>query len=289
MSPPLQRQPSAGRGLNNATPFDMDSPNSRQPGRRYSEPPPVDLNLLFPEIAAAKDKNKKPDIIAPAQKHMQAAMAHLEKNSIAAALGHLDLCLSVLATLPEETAQELEYCIRYRLFFVLLKEIAKPKPPIEHAFLSMFLSEIPVKPQHRVVAIRMAIRHNINSQNFGLAAGLIQFLIERVHPVDEAQLQEKLRKCASQGRSNSDPRFYKYCCPGCEATTGLIALKCALCQNPVKLCALTLEIINTKAYYSCKLCKLNFSRRSISPRDSELKCPFCKVGDLTNKVFVSNK
>lgn len=90
----------------------------------------------------------------------------------------LQTCLSFLrvraGTLPEETAQELEYCSRYRIFLVLLKEIAKPKPPMDHAFLSFFLSDIGVKPYHRVVAIRMAIRHNITSQNFGIASGLIQ-------------------------------------------------------------------------------------------------------------------
>jgi hypothetical protein len=76
--------------------------------------------------------------------------------------------------MPEETVLELEYCVRYRLFVVLLKEITKPRPPIEHAFLSFFLSDIAVKPYHRVVAIRMAIRHNMTSLNFGVAAGLIQ-------------------------------------------------------------------------------------------------------------------
>lgn len=262
MSPPLQRTPS-GRGLGNGVAFGTESPSSRQPARRYSEPPPVDLNLLFPEIAAAK-KNTKPDVLAPATKYMQAAMAHLEKNSISAALGNLDLCISLLGTLPEETVQELEYCVRYRLFLVLLKEIAKPKPPIEHAFLSFFLTDIAVKPQHRVIAIRMAIRHNMTSQNFGVAAGLIQFLVERVHPVDENVLQEKFRKCLSQSRSNADPRLKKYTCPGCEQTASVSAVKCTVCQHPIKMCALTLETINTKAYYSCKLCKLNYSRKSIS-------------------------
>lgn len=126
--------------------------------------------------------------------------------------------------MPIETATELEYCARYRLFLVLLKEISKPKPPIEHAFLSFFLADLSVKPQHRVIAIRMAIRHNLLSSNFGVAANLIQvcifciffyiyftneiqFLIDRIHPVDENVLQEKLRKCMAAGKNNTDKRF----------------------------------------------------------------------------------
>ena len=99
--------------------MDNDEESSRPVPRRYSEPPPVDLNLMFPgishcllfssilstilwrswEIAKAKDKNKKSDVLAPAMKYMQAAMTHLEQNAIAASLGNLDLCASLLGTL----------------------------------------------------------------------------------------------------------------------------------------------------------------------------------------------
>jgi len=262
--------------------------NARFPiQRRFSEPPPVDPNLLFPDIP--KINEKKPmaqDVVEAAKKYMLAAMTHLENNSIPAALGNLDLCISLLGRASEVTTQELEYCMRYRLFLILLKEIAKPKPPLEYAFLSLFLADISVKPQHRVVAVRMAIRYNFEAKNYGAAATLLQLLIDRVHPVDENKLQETLRFCQLANKLNADQRLIDYNCPGCDSTASIQGMRCSTCQHPVKICAQTYEIITTKAYYACKLCRLNFSRKSISPRDSdELKCPFCKVGDLANKFF----
>lgn len=75
---------------------------------------------------------------------------------------------------PEATTNELEYCMRYRLFLLLLKEIGKPKTLLDYAFFSLALSEIAVKPIHRVIAIRMSIRYNFEAGNFGAAATLIQ-------------------------------------------------------------------------------------------------------------------
>ena len=35
-----------------------------------------------------------------------------------------------------------------------------------------------------------------------------------------------------------DVWMYEYTCPGCEATSSVSAMKCNLCQQPIKLCAL---------------------------------------------------
>jgi len=243
--------------------------------------------LLFPDIPKINERKPAvpPDVVEAAKKYMQAAMSHLENNSIPAALGNLDLCISLLGRSPETTTQELEYCMRYRLFLLLLKEMAKPNTAQEYAFLSLILADITVKPMHRVVAIRMAIRFNFDAGNYGAAANLLQLLIDRVHPVDENNLQEKLRLCGFANNLNADQRLTRYACPGCEAVTHITGMNCSSCQHPIKICAQTYEIINTKAYYGCKLCRLNFSRQAVSPRDDELKCPFCKVGDLANKFF----
>lgn len=82
--------------------------------RRASEPPPVDPSVLFPGIMyytrlnlplswleIPKIAEKPPplaEILTPAKKYMFAAMNHLDNNAIAAALGNLDLCISLLST-----------------------------------------------------------------------------------------------------------------------------------------------------------------------------------------------
>jgi hypothetical protein len=45
------------------------------------------------------------------------------------------------------------------------------------AVLTSFLSQLPLQPKHRIICIRMAIKSNLDANNFGIAANLIQLIL----------------------------------------------------------------------------------------------------------------
>jgi len=212
---------------------------------------------------------------------MTLALDALQEGNIDLALEEVHSATSELITVPSLLAvqREIEYSMRYQFALQLLQLIDDPKSNYtQKAFLARTLANITLRPLHRVISIRLALRLNFDAKNYQIAADLIEFLINKVNPVDKPQLQQKLDICIYQGKSNSDERFSKHSCPKCGSITNVGAFTCS-CGTDLKVCAQSLTLITSKTYYTCKLCKLDKSAAGHA-----LECPQCHVGNLEFKM-----
>jgi len=213
---------------------------------------------------------------------MKSAMVDLENGNFDTSLMYIGKAISQLGSVPTVSTlqQEIEYCVRYKMALNILVKMNIPETsPLQGAYLSRILAGIPLKPVHRVICIRMAVKRNIKVGNYNIAYTLLQYLVSRVKPMDIEAINTKLDFCDKNGRINLDERFSKYACQ-CGVTSNVGAFACS-CGQLIKYCAKTLELIDKKSYLMCRICKLNFAATSGSVGR---KCYQCGVGVLEFKI-----
>jgi len=227
---------------------------------------------------------------------MKLGMAYLEKGNFAEALVEVDKSLQALLAggNPLAIKSEANFCVAYKVALGLLIAIrdmevriaANPADTaqahelnVKMGFLSKLLSDIPLKTNHRIVCVRMAISKNMHPQvgNYTVVARLVEALLLKGAPDREA-LQAKLKKCKEVGTDSSLP---PYSCPHCSQACSSAALKCSTCGRPVRWCFKTFELIaSTKEYLQCNFCNAIFSENVAK---SQNLCDFCKYGSLEKK------
>lgn len=82
-----------------------------------------------------------------------------------------------LAPYSTQRQKEIAICNLYKHAFRLLIAIDWCDEHNERPFkaiLSRFLADLSLQPKHRVIAMRMAITNNLQSQNYGVAAKFIR-------------------------------------------------------------------------------------------------------------------
>jgi len=214
--------------------------------------------------------------------HMASALTALQNGKIEVALDEVHTAMSDLVTVPSPLSvqKEIEYCMRYQFALQILQHIDSPQADhLEKAFLTRILATLPLRPLHRVISIRLAIRLNFNARNYRVAADFIEYLIAKVNPVDRGDLQLKLATCFKEGKTNADERFSKHSCPVCGLVTNVGAFTCP-CGTVLKTCAKSLSLITSKTYYTCKICKLDKAVAGFV-----VECPQCHVGNLEFKMM----
>lgn len=128
--------------------------------------------------------------------------------------------------------KEMHQLISYKSAIFILKRImATDKSNIaEIAMYTKMLTDLMLHAQHRVDCIRLAIAKNMEAENFGTAAKLIQSLIPLNLP-DKKEMEEKFGECKAQKFAEKNVIFYP--CPGCGKKTPTIISECK-CGTPVK-------------------------------------------------------
>jgi hypothetical protein len=78
---------------------------------------------------------------------------------------------------PEIKKREMVICANYKFALHALIESKRESIAKEElAWLTKFLAETALQPNHRVICLRMAITHNLNAGNYNLAGKFIQFM-----------------------------------------------------------------------------------------------------------------
>jgi hypothetical protein len=81
----------------------------------------------------------------------------------------------------EPIKKDIKFAVAYKVAILLLLELEvlrkeEEKNLVKSSLLTKFLAYLPLQPKHRVVCIRMAINKNLASQNYGVAARLIEVI-----------------------------------------------------------------------------------------------------------------
>lgn len=87
---------------------------------------------------------------------------------------------------PQAVKGETNFCVAYKVALWLLIAIRELEGTLASQFgentevinkmalWSKFLTEIPLKPNHRAVCVRMAIKRNMQAKNYGIAGKLLE-------------------------------------------------------------------------------------------------------------------
>lgn len=128
--------------------------------------------------------------------------------------------------------KEMFQLISYKSAIYILKRIiATDKSKIaEIALYTKMLTDLMLHAQHRVDCIRLAITKNMEAENFGTVAKLIQAVLPLNLP-DKKEMEEKFEACKAQKFAEKNVIFYS--CPGCGKRTPTILPECK-CGTPVK-------------------------------------------------------
>ncbi|KAL6075276.1 hypothetical protein QOT17_003683 [Balamuthia mandrillaris] len=154
-------------------------------------------------------------------------------------------------------------------------------------FLSKCLAEIPLAPPHREICQRIAIEYNTKEGNHAYVRELIaadmlnEDLLVRpppptkrtgdraraaAYPPDREELKERSKEAGSKGGANAT--LPSYCCPHCSYTSVPLSNKCESCNNRVRFCFKTQDLIRSKTFYQCPYCDA-FYKEDVG------KCRFC--------------
>eukprot|EP00026_Physarum_polycephalum_P002907 Phypoly_transcript_02916.p1 GENE.Phypoly_transcript_02916~~Phypoly_transcript_02916.p1 ORF type:complete len:851 (+),score=199.49 Phypoly_transcript_02916:105-2555(+) len=267
------------------------TPPATPPAARPEARPTTPQNVSSAPSPSSTSQPANP-ATAHASEHMRTAMGFLEKGNFTESLKEVDKSLSVMLETgdPQVVKGEANFCVAYKVALGILiairdldaKFAAHPENAAELAkrlgFLSKILSDIPLKTNHRIVCVRMAISKNMHplAANYAVAARLVEALLLKGAPDREA-LQEKLKKCKENETDSSLPT---YTCPHCSQQCSSASLKCA-CGRPVRWCFKTYELITTKNFFQCSFCNaLVSTNTSVKAGD---KCDFCNHGSFAER------
>jgi len=207
------------------------------------------------------------DAKASAAEFMKSAITDLEAGHFDTALMYNSKAITALAS-NSSLQNEARYCAQYKVALRLLVKLSLPQTsPKDSAFLSWILTSLCLKPQHRIISFRMAIKKNIQAGNYGAAYNLIQYFVQRVKPVDMDTMNARIAFCEQQNKINADERFsYE----GFDYRHG----------QPLLFCAKTFELITKKSYLGCRICHV-----TLAPAASSVgaKCMICEMGSLELK------
>lgn len=128
--------------------------------------------------------------------------------------------------------------------------------PAEAAMLSLFLSGIPVpNAKHRVTCKNMAIKRNMDANNFGTAARLIKELLPITPPQYKDMMNSKLKQCEEKGLQDANK-----------------------VQEGTKYCWRTYQVIKQPSWLKCSYCDaLYIPSETIVVQKT---CSFCSYGKL---------
>jgi hypothetical protein len=103
------------------------------------------------------------------------------------ALDDIDKTIKLIVaslTDPAASRQEIKFCVAYKLSLCLLIEVKKCERETSTTatlgkigLYTKFLADLPLQPKHRVVCMRMAINKNMESENFGISARLLEVVL----------------------------------------------------------------------------------------------------------------
>ena len=145
--------------------------------------------------------------------------------------------------------RELHQLISYKSAIFILKRIMSMDKSnlAEIALYTKMLTDLMLHAQHRVDCIRLAVAKNMEAENFGTAAKLIQAVLPLNLP-DKKDMEEKLEVCKTQKFSEKNVLLYP--CPGCGKQTPTIVPECK-CGTPVKFsCKVKIHNNNKTQYIS---------------------------------------
>lgn len=128
--------------------------------------------------------------------------------------------------------RELHQLISYKSAIFILKRIMVTDKSnlAEIAMYTKMLTDLMLHAQHRLDCIRLAVAKNMEAENYGTVAKLIQAVIPLNLP-DRKEMEEKFEACKAQKFAEKSVLFYP--CPGCGKKTPTILPECK-CGTPVK-------------------------------------------------------
>eukprot|EP01121_Diplochlamys_sp_Union-15-3_P018294 TRINITY_DN6635_c0_g1_i1.p1 TRINITY_DN6635_c0_g1~~TRINITY_DN6635_c0_g1_i1.p1 ORF type:complete len:772 (-),score=105.20 TRINITY_DN6635_c0_g1_i1:5-2161(-) len=191
---------------------------------------------------------------------MAFCLLKLEKNEVTASLEFVNDCIQLLNRSTEISPQitkRVQFCVMYKMATILLIEIqnlVKEKNPANLtrvAFLSQILARLPLQPKHKIVCIRLAIKHNLEAENYGVAAAFIDILAKK-NMTDKADLEKKLSLCNDKNKQNKDIPLGK----------------------EDKICHKVWRIIPPdQVYFVCKICRAMYLENTVA-------CLYCTTGKV---------
>eukprot|EP00698_Gefionella_okellyi_P019647 TRINITY_DN6052_c0_g1_i1.p1 TRINITY_DN6052_c0_g1~~TRINITY_DN6052_c0_g1_i1.p1 ORF type:complete len:1248 (+),score=254.98 TRINITY_DN6052_c0_g1_i1:39-3746(+) len=135
---------------------------------------------------------------------------------------------------------------------------------------SLVVAWLPLPPApapQRITAVRAALRRNYQCQNYSATRRLAKLLLE-LQPDSEVHVRSTLSEIEGK---NTDICLPTYVCLSCKQPTGCAAETCSTCNDPVRFCCKTLQLITNSALV-CEYCNMTYDAAFVS---SSQACAMC--------------
>ncbi|PRP73504.1 mitochondrial Rho GTPase 2-like [Planoprotostelium fungivorum] len=237
-----------------------------------------------PIMESEAEEEAEVDVDGRTKGLMMSAFARLEGGNFTESLRDVNMTLRYFVSIsnPKDKQREAKICVLYKFALQILISRKGCTDDIRVARLTRHLSEIPLQPKHRIICMRMAVKSNMEVQNFATASRLLSVLLP-LNLVDQSKLQELLNDCIFQG--TKDKHHDTIECPCCSQPASDAFDRCIQCQHEFLVCRRDVEIIKTSNYFRCSYCDSTFCEEV---GKTIVECPMCKHGKLEEGVGKSS-
>eukprot|EP01113_Clastostelium_recurvatum_P040292 TRINITY_DN6256_c0_g1_i1.p1 TRINITY_DN6256_c0_g1~~TRINITY_DN6256_c0_g1_i1.p1 ORF type:complete len:889 (+),score=245.86 TRINITY_DN6256_c0_g1_i1:47-2713(+) len=254
----------------------------------FPSPSPSPISTPTPTSPSITPAAAPTGISPQAMSLMKNALAKLEQGAFAEALQEVVLTLQRILA-PETGVPpnittvkgEIIFCTAYKVALGILIETKNlersqdASVPGRVALLTRFLGDIPLRPNHRMVCMRMAITKNMAARNFGISSRFLEIILSKGVPDQEA-VSKKLQLCRAEG--GIDYSLPPHGCTKCTASISPALARCTQCNEPVRWCFKTYTLIDQPSYVHCPFCNGVFGHQAgLQPGT---QCELCAVGVL---------
>eukprot|EP00003_Mantamonas_plastica_P018614 TRINITY_DN3040_c0_g1_i14.p1 TRINITY_DN3040_c0_g1~~TRINITY_DN3040_c0_g1_i14.p1 ORF type:complete len:176 (-),score=45.97 TRINITY_DN3040_c0_g1_i14:133-660(-) len=148
------------------------------------------------------------------------------------------------------------------------------------AVAAKFMADLPLKGKHRAVCFNNAVSRNIHAGNYGVAARMMEVLLQHANDKKKVELQKKLEACEKRGfRDHTWPRYE---CPVCSTALSGGVTSCPTCSHGVRFCYDTFELLTKPTSLKCDACSATFS---LDNEEEGSQCRYCFVSALRLSVL----
>ena len=146
---------------------------------------------------------------------------------------------------PFDKEREARICSCYKFALKLLIAKSHESNPTKVALWTRFLAQLVMQPKHRIICVRMAIKSNLEVQNYGVASRFINILLplNLVRYFKCLYLEIKMDKALQETQfavckqhNFEDFSLIPYTCPVCNNSTSVGNEKCQSCGTNIILC-----------------------------------------------------
>jgi len=191
---------------------------------------------------------------------LKTCLTQLETGYFEAALQSVEGSINDYTSLSDVVSKrkEIKICVSYKIALILLQESKKQEE--KDLNLLVFLTTLPLKPEHRIINIRRLINLSIKAGNYGIASQLLDIIIP-LNLKDKDDLEKKLKECQQAGKKDTPTALSP------KSTDGKIKRFCYKTHKPI-----------SGAHLECSFCSSTYSSSSYSSLE---RCSICTFGMLT--------